>query len=412
MNLKKIKLNIIASTQPTYEKDLGEQDSSKLISQYNLYSGLIARNCVTTKSFNEILMEDTAKSLSRAENVKVSGHHSVFDHEYLTFEIDNLSKAFAMVLNNEKFYNTTEKSMRYTVNYDNMTNEEKELYIKWQAYFEKLIADKYQADYPTFFTDSKIRKLALENARYLLSIYSPTSMVYTTSVRQLNYLYNFLNKEIENDESNVFYRQLKPSFEQFNSELERYGIIDEKLVEDNKGRKLSLYNDYKAKEYYGDVYLTNYEASFACLAQAHRHRTLSYSFSLAKELKYYCPPILKMNEELVKEWLNDCKYAQSLTSKDIDYNLPQATLVNVTESGNLDNFILKMKERKCTFAQLEINNKTNDILNAYQNELAKANHPRAEELATYQKGARCTFNDYKCTNNCKFKEGINETRQI
>ena len=407
MYLKNIKLNMIAKTEPTYE-----HNSEKLLEEYNYYSGLIARNCITTKSFDEMILEDKQKTFARAENCKESGHHSVFDHEYLTFEIKDASKAFAMVINNEKVYNTTEKSMRYTVNYDNMTSNEKVLYEKWQKIFDDLINEKYKEKYSQRFTDLRVKKLAQENARYLLSVYAPTSLIYTASVRQFNYLYNYLSKEIENENTNDFYAQLKPNFKSFNNELDRYGLIDEKLMEDNKNRKLSLYNDYKATEYFGDVYSVNYDASLAYLAQAQRHRTLNYNFSVQDDAEFYIPPILKNDANLVKEWLEDCAKAKEFTTSDIYNNLPQSTMVNISEMGTLDNFILKMKERKCTNAQLEINNVTNDILNRYQKELEKSKHPRAEELKGYQKGARCTFKDYKCTSKCGFVEGINETREI
>jgi hypothetical protein len=80
--------------------------------------------------------------------------------------------------------------------------------------------------------------------------------------------------------------------------------------------------------------------------------------------------------------------------------------------GTLDAFILKMKERKCTFAQLEINNITNDTLKKYEYALRMKIHPRAEEIIQYTKGSRCTFPDFKCTAPCGFALGIDETRKI
>lgn len=414
MKLQNIKLKLIAETEPCYNESKAD-DFNNLMEKYNLFSGLIARNCVTTKDFDAILQESAEKSFKRAENVKVSGHHSVFDHEFLTFEIKNISKAFAMILNNEKFYNTTEKSMRYTVNYDYMTAEEKQLYSKWQGILENLIAQKYKDKYPAFFTDDKIKKLAQENARCLLSVYAPTSMIYTASIRNLNYLHNFISKELQNIEegkSNVFYSQLKPTFKQFNERLEDFGIIDNHLAEDNKGRGLTLYNSYEPQEYFGDVYSTNYVASFAYLAQAQRHRTINYNFAMPKQSAYYVPPILNGQEGLINDWINDCKIAQALTSDDIRKNILQSNLVGISEQGTMDNFILKMKERKCTYAQLEINMKTNEILKRYIANLKDAGHPRAKELEAYNKGARCTFGNYKCTNRCNFIEGVTETRQI
>ena len=78
--------------------------------------------------------------------------------------------------------------------------------------------------------------------------------------------------------------------------------------------------------------------------------------------------------------------------------------------GTLDNFILKMYERKCTFAQLEINQITSETLKKYENALRVKVHPRAEELRSYLKGSRCTFPGYKCP--CGFAVGVNETRMI
>ena len=100
------------------------------------------------------------------------------------------------IINNEKEYNTSEKSGRYTVmKNDDISNK---YYEKWSKIFTDLIVDEYSLKYPNVFTETKIRNLARENARYLLSIYTPASMQYTTSFRQLNYLYGFFQQEINN----------------------------------------------------------------------------------------------------------------------------------------------------------------------------------------------------------------------
>lgn len=43
-----------------------------------------------------------------------NGHHSVYDHINLSFNLQNIPKILAMVLNNEHQYTTSEKSVRYT----------------------------------------------------------------------------------------------------------------------------------------------------------------------------------------------------------------------------------------------------------------------------------------------------------
>ena len=91
---------------------------------------------------------------------------------------------------------------------------------------------------------------------------------------------------------------------------------------------------------------------------------------------------------------------------------PQGMLVNINEFGTMDWFIQKMKERKCSAAQLEINRQTNDTLEKYVKALKERNHPRAEELNRYTSGSRCTFHDYKCPTPCGWKDGIDESRMI
>ena len=120
--------------------------------------------------------------------------------------------------------------------------------------------------------------------------------------------------------------------------------------------------------------------------------------------QYYVPPIIRDNEDLTRLWIDDIKSLGNI--------YPQATLLDVTEMGTLDNFILKMYERKCTFAQLEINQITSETLKKYENALRVKVHPRAEELRSYLKGSRCTFPGYKCASPCGFAVGVNETRMI
>ena len=88
-------------------------------------------------------------------------------------------------------------------------------------------------------------------------------------------------------------------------------------------------------------------------------------------------------------------------------------MVEIVEQGNLDNLILKAKERKCTFAQLEIDKQTTSTIMEVYNELEKAGHPGAEDLKPYaKKSSRCTFGDYTCSSPCGFKEGITGERII
>ena len=48
----------------------------------------------------------------------------------------------------------------------------------------------------------KIRTLAQENARYLVTVFMPTEMVYSTTLRQINYIASWMQKYIDNVDKN------------------------------------------------------------------------------------------------------------------------------------------------------------------------------------------------------------------
>lgn len=369
---------------------------------FDEFSGKLAGICYMPENWNALVNESHEKTMKRSKMVKKNTHHSCFDHEWINLYLEDIPKALAMVINNEKFYTTSEKSARYTKMV--LKEDEQKLYDKWLSIFEKLIAEKYQLKYPKFFNGSRITKLAQENARYLISVFTPTSMEYTVSYRQLNYMYNFMMAEIERENQNRFYKLLTPAMKEFCDAIEKTGFIDSELKSNKLERKLSLYDEQKPVEYFGDVYVTSYKGSFAQLAQAQRHRTLDYTMSLLDNYEFFVPPIIASNPDLVSEWKNDCKTQSHV--------FPQGLLVNINESGKLERFIEKMEERKCTYAQLEINKRTEETLKKFVARLEKSNHPKAEVLREYTKGSRCTFPTYKCEEPCGFAEGINETREI
>ena len=391
-----MKISIEATTHEGYVAPQAEFDR---------LSGHAAGVCYMPDNFEALLNEPVDKTIKRAERTKMQQHHSVFGHTYITLSLEDIPKGLAMILNNEGAYNTSEKSARYTKMV--LSKDEQKLYDKWLDTYKNLIRDTYQDKYPKVFTESKIEKLAQENARYLISVFTPTSMIYTVSYQQLNYLIKMLANEYINPESNAFITALKPAINDFLIHMRECPYFDTIISNgvDNKNRKLSLIGRMiKPEQYFGDVYSVSYEGTFAQLAQAQRHRTIRYDMTLLDEPKFYVPPIIRKSDELTKEWVADCERQTS--------TFPQGLLININEFGTLDWFIQKMKERKCTYAQLEIAEQTDLILRKYVEELRAKNHPRAEELALYTKGSRCTFPDYKCPGPCGFIEGINETRLI
>jgi hypothetical protein len=388
-----MEIKVIASTK------VGELISKD---ELELYGGRLAGVCYMSGNFDELLVEDKDKTRRRIKQTKSGGHHSVYEHGSFSIYLDGVPKIVAMVLNNEKQYTTSEKSARYTKM--SLSPKEQVLYTKWVDIFKNKITKLYAKDYPNFFTPSRIEKLAQENARYLTSVFTPTSLVYTTNYRQFNYVISFIDKFVAKEDKNDFEQKLSDSLAELNAKFKELPYYDEELTRNEKCRSLSLLSDgRKTEEYFGDVYSTTYKASFAELAQSQRHRTLHHTISVL-EGEFYVPEILRDSESFTELWLSDMKEVAG------DY--PQGTLLEVNEMGTLDAFILKMKERKCTFAQLEVNRVTNEILKKYEYALRLKIHPRAEEIIEYTKGSRCTFPDFKCTAPCGFKLGIDETRRV
>src|SRR5574344_2392438 len=98
--------------------------------------------CYMKGKFEDLLNESQEASKKRLKILLESGHHSVFDHVKLNFEISNIPKIIAMSLNTEKDYTTSAKSARYT-KFEDLPGKEGELYLKWMEKLTKVVFQKY-----------------------------------------------------------------------------------------------------------------------------------------------------------------------------------------------------------------------------------------------------------------------------
>lgn len=350
--------------------------------------------CYMKDNFQKILNEPEILTDKRLERVLTSGHHSVFDHVKLTFEFSNIPKILAMILNNEKDYATSEKSARYT-EFSNLSETETKLYNKWLNILMPIIHKKYPMLYDNTAKNPmlKIKKLAQENARYFVSVFSPTtSMGYTVSLRQLNYLLYMMDSFIYNHDSSDFNDRLALDLRQFVSYFDEY-IVDG-LIPKGKNRKLSLFGNEKyfnAPDIFSYVYQTSFKASFSCMAQNHRHRSEHSFIYLLDNFEFYVPEIIEDNKELKEEWLNDAKSIADM--------YPQGTLIKIVQTGNLDTLLLKAKERVCGQAQLEIMRHTVNVIENFKKN-SEYGHILAE--ATNNSTAKCLFKNSVCSAPCIF----------
>ena len=376
--MKNLEIELLGSTKEGYEMKKDEALN---------HGSHAAAICYMSDSFDKIKNESEEKTNNRIKRTLNSGHHSVYGHPTYNLYIKNIPKMLAMVLNNEKVYTTSEKSARYTKMKD-LSKREESLYQKWKSKFYENIEDKYPD-----LTDKKTEKLAMENARYLTSVFTPAKMEYTTNFRQLNYIMHWFNDFVNKEKNTIFNQKLKESMLQFNNQLDN--LYEENLNPDQKKRSLSLFKDkLNDKEFFGDIYSTNYKISFAGLAQAHRHRTINYEMESIKEPKeFYVPKIIRGKSE-EKEWLSDLEK--------VAMNFPQATLVKVKERGTYEDFLSKATERLCGHAQLEIMNQTKNTLEKYLKQTEGNYQKIHDELKKYNNGPKCTFPDVNCLEPCYF----------
>lgn len=400
MNKYNIKIDILPNQFLKEDGTFNKKEALNL-------SGKIAGVCYSKEGFKKLENEPEEKTNKRIERTLKSGHHSVYDHIFINLNMQNIPKILAMILNNEHQYTTSEKSARYTpITTENnkiITKHEYQLYNKWINIFKIKIKEKYG----NILNENKIEKLAQENARYLITVFMPTHMIYTTSLRQINNLASWMQKYIDNTENIfIFEYNLIKAMKDFIKELDKLNLLDENLMTNDKNREISLFgkNLDQKEDIFQDIYSTTYKGSFAQLAQAQRHRTLDYQLERSKNKEYYIPEIIKDQPILVQEWLEDINKVKSIT--------PQGELVTINETGKFDDFILKCKERLCSSAQLEIMKQTKETLQKYKEQLEKNHHPLKDEIEKYSKGARCTFPDYDCPNDCHFNEGKSLIRKI
>ena len=261
----------------------------------------VAQSCAAflwLGSFDKILHEKPDVTQKRVRGTVGSGHHSVLGHVSYNLLLIGIPKIIAMLLNNEKDYNTSEKSARYTVM--RTSGLEREIYRKWIRIFRKLIAKECPE-----VSRATAKKLAQENARYFISVFTPaTTMGYTVDLRQINYIIGWCEKLCEEESDDPFIIQLKPWVQQLHDTLYTRFNIDG--LRDGKDRRFSLFAKRYRKESINENYCINYEGTFSELAQAQRHRTIYYEMMIPdlNNCKFYVPPIIK-DEALIAEYLAD-----------------------------------------------------------------------------------------------------------
>ena len=338
-----------------------------------------------------------------------------------------------MILNNEHQYAADERSLRYTEVKPNeyISDLEVELYDKWLNIFIKILNHEYLDFFKKFNkgdTEEKtnkkaasaIKKIAQENARYMVSVFMPTTLTYTVPFAQINKLCLYMQRIIESPQ-NDFEKLLIPYLKEFIQGLKDIDVLltekdvydlcpklarnesEDLLYKNNKEIDLSLFAERNRfsgigmPNEYGVAFSYNMEISLASLAQFHRHRTINYEMSTPslEEEKFYIPLLLSGKEDLTKEWLNDILKVNKF--------YPQGKIVKVNANGPLKHLVNYVgKERACDRAFLETEDMFTNVMlpDIYEGLLKEGKTELAERLKPYINKLRCMYPDYKCPSPC------------
>lgn len=381
---------------------LAEQEKIRRITQeLYLFGGKMGGECYSSDSLASIMQEKESITQKRANFCLEKMHHSLFEHAKFTLELVDVPKILIMLLNNQYVYTTSERSARYTDFYNLLqTDIERKLYLKWVEQFKALIV----AEYKEKFTEKEVQKLAQENARYMASVFTPTSMVHTISLRDINYFIFALEKWLNSgwkEETAVnakFYKIIEPKARELLEIFEPYRIQN-LIPKAPKELAIFSYKD-RGTEEYTTSYSITYSLSFAAYAQEQRHRSIRHAINLTVG-EFYVPKMLRNIPSLRDEWIKDLKQ--------IDDLFPQGKLVTVREEGQIESFIEKCYERVCARAQLEIEEATVSSLSKFR---AKGT-PAVKDIlraTTGESYSRCKFPGYVCAEPCKF--GPNHSNRL
>lgn len=340
-------------------------------------SGASAGVCYSSGDYFNSYVTDYDKALKRTDVVVGTGHHSVTEHCSMTLCFEGISKLLCMYLHNLSVHGSSERSGRYT-KLTGSCEEENRLYIKWFDIFQGLI----KKEHPDI--DPKLaEKLAMENCRYLLSVFTKTTMKYTTMIGHWNYILDWCNMFIEKHHGgdNDFAHQLSVEMIEFVKQVKPLVHIDG--LNDIKDRfwefeMIEFVNegDFVPKEsHYGNMVEIVENMSFVAFGQNHRHRVMSHKAYLdLNNMKKFVPRLVAKNC-LMPEWFTDIET--------IEHLYPQVIKLTTVEKGMMEHYLDKSIERKCGRSQHEIMeitlNRNIDILSSFNMGFFEFTDPRVEE---------------------------------
>ena len=371
-----------------------------------------AKGCYMSK------VPEMGKTIDVENALFKTGHHTTLQHNYWTFNINNLSISsctFGLHLTHS-FYNSDQRSGRYSKMYDKPNFDEiKEYILKYwkvdnieeiisfikkgvEIYRDNIvnateIAKKFIKEERPFVNEEYIEKqapkIAQEQLRMFISTIAPTGLDITLNLSSITALWRSAWSpemvEITNQMKDIIlndYPDLTYMFDE-NSRRKNYWEADidfdnaEILFEPKLySAKLSLYNDeinlnevnkdavdvrYFTPENMGNntsFIESEIEVSLATYAQDQRHRTIKRSTPKITN-NFYLPPILQeLNlKDMALEYSNEYLKLSKKLPKTLALAIaPYGIMVKYRKVGDLNAIIHEQEKRLCWTAQEEIYN--------------------------------------------------------
>lgn len=104
--------------------------------------------------------------------------------------------------------------------------------------------------------------------------------------------------------------------------------------------------------------------------------------------RFIVPEIIQ-GTQYVKEWLRDAELMEN--------TVPQGTIITTVQTGNIDTFLMKLCERACGSAQLEIMRHELAIKDKF---IKQSPYGYRIQEATNGKNAKCQFKNGFCGGRC------------